>query len=181
VLLDRDGVLNRALMRDGKGYAPRDPAQFHLHPDAARALARLARAGFRLAVATNQPDLGNGLVAPRAVAAMHRRLARLLPVELIALCPHRQDAGCACRKPRPGMLLAAARALGLDLARSVMIGDRRSDVLAGQAVGCYTIFLDRGYREPKPERPDFTARSLDAAARWILRTRPDGRPAEGSR
>ena len=169
VFLDRDGVLSVPEFRDGRSFAPRRLADFRLYDDAAAAVARLKAAGFCLVVVTNQPDVGNGLVARATVEEMHRRLAARLPLDAIEACYHGRADECDCRKPKPGMLRRAAQRLGIDLARSFMIGDRASDVEAGRAVGCTTIFIDLDYVEPKPEQADFTARSLAEAASIVLR------------
>ena len=168
VFLDRDGVLNRSFVRDGKPYAPRVAKDFRLLPGVKDAVARLKAAGYLIIVVTNQPDVGNGLMPRSELVAMHERLRRRLPIDDIRACEHRQDAGCACRKPRPGMLVDAARLLGVDLRKSIMIGDRTGDVIAGQAVGCYTVFINRRYREPAPVSPDLTANSLPHAVHQIL-------------
>lgn len=168
VFLDRDGVINRAEVRDGKAYAPRSLADFRLLPGVKKAVADLKAAGLLVVVVTNQPDIGNGLVDAATVDAMHARLKRDLAVDDIRVCPHSQSAGCDCRKPRPGMLTAAADALDIDLKKSFIVGDRRGDIVAGQAVGCYTFFLDRGYAEARPDTPDATVKSLPAAVGVIL-------------
>jgi D-glycero-D-manno-heptose 1,7-bisphosphate phosphatase len=168
VFLDRDGVINRCEVRNGKPYAPRRLEDFRLLPGAAAAVQSLKRAGFVVIVVTNQPDIGNGLVDEAVVETMHQRLRKKLPVDDIKICPHRQDHGCNCRKPKPGMLLEAAQERRIDLSQSFMIGDRWSDVVAGQAVGCYTIFIDRGYGETRSVAPDGFARSLSSATRQIL-------------
>lgn len=168
VFLDRDGVINRCEIRGGKPYAPRSLVDFRLLPRTRDAIHSLKRAGLLVVVVTNQPDIGQGLVDPAEVAAMHDKLKRGLAIDDIKMCPHRQDAGCACRKPKPGMLLEAARERHIDLKKSFMVGDRSSDVVAGQAVGCYTVFIDRGYREMRPAQPDGYAASLAAAARLVL-------------
>ena len=168
VFLDRDGVINRCEVRGGKPYAPRSLADFRLLPGVGDAVRSLKRAGLLVVVVTNQPDIGRGLVDPAEVAAMHDKLKRVLPIDDIKMCPHRQEAGCACRKPKPGMLLEAARERRVDLKKCFLVGDRWSDVVAGQAVGCYTIFIDRGYREMRQARPDCYAASLAGAARLVL-------------
>ncbi|MBY0429768.1 MAG: HAD family hydrolase [Rhodospirillales bacterium] len=168
VFLDRDGILNRALIHGRKSYAPRMLADFRLLPGVTRAVRELHRAGFLLVVVTNQPDIGNGLVAPEVVEEMHRRLRGRLPLTEIMVCPHRQDEGCPCRKPRPGMLVAAAGRFGIDLRRSWMVGDRPSDVEAGLEAGCRTIFVDRHGFEPCIRPAHAQAGSLPAAAAFIL-------------
>jgi len=161
VFLDRDGVLVVPDFREGRSFAPRQITDFRLYEDAAACLERMKAAGFRLVVVTNQPDVGNGLVKRAVVAEMHRRLMAALPIEAIEVCYHVAADNCDCRKPKPGMLHRAAHRLGLDCARSIMIGDRRSDVAAGRAAGCRTIFIDLGYRCERPDRPD---RSVDCLA-----------------
>lgn len=173
VFLDRDGVLNRSVVRGGRPFPPATLGEFELYLDAAESCARLAAAGFVLVVATNQPDLGRGTQDPATVAAMHARLlGEISRIARVEVCPHGgADHGqpCDCRKPQPGMLRRAAAALGLDLAASWMVGDRWRDVDCGHAAGCRTVFIDRGYDEPLRRRPDHVAGSLAGAAEIILR------------
>jgi D-glycero-D-manno-heptose 1,7-bisphosphate phosphatase len=173
IFLDRDGVLNRALVVAGKPYAPRALADFRLLPGVKAAVARLRASGFEVVVVTNQPDIGNGLVEAEVVAAMHDRLRVATGIQHIYCCPHRQDENCACRKPRPGMLLAAAQELGLDLASSWMVGDRQGDVVAGKAAGCRTVFIDRGYFGDRryDTAADLTATTLPGAVAMICNER----------
>ena len=170
VFLDRDGVIVVPEFRDQRSFAPRRLADFRLYPDAAASLQRLKQAGFLLAVVTNQPDVGNGLVARSEVDAMHEIMTRELPVDAVKACFHRQGDHCACRKPKPGMILEAATELGIDLAKSFMVGDRRSDVEAGHAAGCTTVFVDLGYAEPAPDDPDFVVHSIVEAADVIIKS-----------
>jgi D-glycero-D-manno-heptose 1,7-bisphosphate phosphatase len=165
VFLDRDGVINRNVRRDGRLLAPRSLADFRLLPGVATAIRALREAGFLIVVVTNQPDIGNGHVAAETVEAMHGKLWRVLAPDAIETCPHRQDEGCDCRKPQPGMLLRAAERLGIDLGRSFMVGDRGSDVVAGRTAGCYTLLVARG---PVEAAPDAIVGSLPAAVVKIL-------------
>jgi D-glycero-D-manno-heptose 1,7-bisphosphate phosphatase len=168
VFLDRDGVLVVPQFHERKSYAPRRIEDFRLYPEAAASLQRLKRGGFLVAVVTNQPDVGNGLTPRSQVDAMHEIMLRELPVDALRACFHRQSDDCACRKPKPGMILEIARELGVDLARSFMVGDRRSDVEAGRAAGCTTVFIDLGYAEPAPDAPDFIVGSVAQAADVII-------------
>lgn len=170
VFLDRDGVISIPEFRDGRSFAPRSFADFNLYPDALPSLARLKAAGWILVVVTNQPDVGHGLVPRAEVEAMHARLAAAAPLTSIEVCYHTQADGCACRKPAPGMLLHAAEKFGINLTASIMVGDRASDVAAGKAAGCRTIFIDLGYTESRPANPDAVAGSLSEACNWILGT-----------
>jgi D-glycero-D-manno-heptose 1,7-bisphosphate phosphatase len=168
VFLDRDGVLVRGEVRDGKSYAPRRLEDFRLLPGAAESVRTLRERGFLTIVVTNQPDIGNGLVDPSVVAAMHAILRRKVPLDAIEVCPHGQTDNCACRKPRAGMLIAAAERFCVDFSTSFMVGDRSSDVVAGRSVGCYTLFVDRGYDRCTEVRPDAVVGSLRQAVQHIL-------------
>jgi D-glycero-D-manno-heptose 1,7-bisphosphate phosphatase len=173
VFLDRDGVLTRALVRDGIAYAPVTPAEMEIDAEAPAALARLKAAGFLLVVITNQPDVSRGITRREDVETMHAMLRAALPLDAFFVCYHDNADECGCRKPRPGMLLAAAAAHGIDLAESFMVGDRWRDVDAGAAAGCRTVWIDRGYRERPPEHtPDARVDGLRAAADWIASGRP---------
>jgi D-glycero-D-manno-heptose 1,7-bisphosphate phosphatase len=171
VFLDRDGVLTRALVRDGRPYAPRNLDEFEVLPDAAPALAALKGAGFLLIVVTNQPDVASGLLAPPDLEEMHRRLMAALPLDEVVVCPCREeDPACTCYKPRPGMIVESASRWRIELGRSFMVGDRWRDIEAGQAAGCRTVFLDRGYtHDRRPQAPDHLVYSLQEAADKILR------------
>jgi len=175
VFLDRDGVLNVQLVRDGMPYAPEKLEDFQLYEGAAAACRALKAAGFSLVVATNQPDVGRGTQAQAVVEAMHAKLQKLLPeIARIEVCyaPGRAgDAPDPRRKPEPGMLLDATRGLGLDLARSWMVGDRWRDIDCGKRAGVRTVFIDFGYAEKLQSPPDFTVKSFADAARIILAQR----------
>ncbi|HSY53639.1 MAG TPA: HAD-IIIA family hydrolase, partial [Opitutaceae bacterium] len=127
-------------------------------------------AGFALIVATNQPDVGRGTQPQAVVEAMHARLRQLVPeIGHIEVCyDPGQGESSRRRKPEPGMLLDAAAALGLDLARSWMIGDRWRDIDCGQRAGVRTVFIDFGYAEDLRTPPDFTVKNFAEAARIIL-------------
>lgn len=170
VFLDRDGVINRALERDGKPYPPSTLAEFEILPGVPEACARLKQAGFLLVVATNQPDVGRGTLAQSVVEAIHAHMCKTLPIDRVEVCCHpgKGASDCDCRKPKPGMLLRAARELGIDLAQSWMVGDRWRDVDCGRAAGCRTVFIDYGYDEALRQKPDFKVKNLLAAAQLIL-------------
>ena len=176
VFLDRDGVINRALVRDGKPYPPESADDVEVLPGVLAALHRLKTAGYLLVVVTNQPDVARGRQSRDTVEAIHTRLASELPIDEFRVCYHDDDDACACRKPKPALILDAARAHDVDLGASVMVGDRWRDVEAGRRAGCATVFLDYGYAERRPEGPDMVARSLGEAAEWILSRPGDVQP-----
>ncbi|MBX6311599.1 MAG: HAD family hydrolase [Isosphaeraceae bacterium] len=175
VFLDRDGVLNRALVRGGRPYPPGSLEELEILPGVAEALRSLRAAGFLLVGATNQPDVARGTQRREVIEAMNARLLAELPLLEIRVCYEDGDT-CPQRKPNPGLLLEAAEAHRIDLAASFMIGDRWRDIEAGRRAGCRTIFLDLGYIERRPDPPaDHTAADLPAAAAWILfQTRTGG-------
>jgi D-sedoheptulose 7-phosphate isomerase len=169
VFLDRDGVINRAIIRAGKPYPPSGPDELELMPQVAMSLLALKTRGFDLFIITNQPDVSRGSQARTAVEAIHEAIASALPIDGIFVCYHDDKDNCACRKPRPGLLLEAAREHNIDLSRSYVVGDRWRDIDAGHAAGCKTVLIDYGYRERKPEHaPDATVHSLREATDWII-------------
>jgi D-glycero-D-manno-heptose 1,7-bisphosphate phosphatase len=170
VFLDRDGVINRALTREGKPYPPHSLEDFELLPGVENACRRLKTAGFLLIVATNQPDVGRGTLRQDMVEAIHARMCLMLPIDRVEVCydPGGENSDSEFRKPRPGMLLQAAEALNIDLKASFMVGDRWRDVDCGAAAGCRTLFVDYGYKELLRKQPDFRVQGLDEAADIII-------------
>ncbi len=172
VFLDRDGVITRAVVRDGRPYPPASVQELEVLPGVPEALARLKAAGFRLVVVTNQPDLARGTQRRDVVDEMHRRLAALLPIDQFCVCDHDDRDQCECRKPRPGLIVGAADDNGIDLSASYVVGDRWRDVEAGRRAGCTTVLIDYRYQERRPETPDVVVRSLQEATAWILARPP---------
>lgn len=169
VFLDRDGVLTIPEFRNGRSYAPRRLEDFHIYPDAADAVRRLKQEGFLVIVATNQPDVGAGLVGADVLEQMHDRLRSLVAVDDIEICCDTQENASSRRKPGPGMLLDAAQKWGVDLSQSYMVGDRESDVAAGNSAGCVSVFVDRKYHaEIRPAAQAVTVNSVGEAADWII-------------
>lgn len=172
VFLDRDGTLNRQIIRDGRPYPPQTLAEFALFPDVPAACAKLADAGFVLVVVTNQPDVGRGTQSQAEVESMHEILRTQLPqiarVEVCYAAGRAGDPPDRRRKPEPGMVLDAALELDLDLSRSWMVGDRWRDVDCGKRAGLRTVFIDYGYSEALRTAPDFTVKSFAQAAAVIL-------------
>jgi D-glycero-D-manno-heptose 1,7-bisphosphate phosphatase len=168
VFLDRDGVVNAAVVRDGKPYPPSSVAEVRILPGVADALARLKSAGFLLIVVSNQPDVARGTTPRARVEAINAALADALPIDEFRTCFHDDGDACACRKPRPGLLLDAASRWHIDLARSFMVGDRWRDIDAGRRAGCRTVFIDYGYAEPQPQAFDCRTASLLDAVPYML-------------
>ncbi len=172
VFLDRDGVINRPVVRDGLPYPPDTVEEFDIYDDVPAGCARLKAAGFLLVVATNQPDVGRGTQSRETVEAIHAAMRAALPeIDRVEVSYDPGGSGspdAPRRKPLPGMLLDAADALGISLPESYMIGDRWRDIDCGHAAGCATIFIDRGYQETLRQPPTFTVGSFAEAVEVIL-------------
>ncbi len=181
VFLDRDGTLT------AEAEWVKTSADLALLPCAAEAVAALSHAGFAVVLATNQSAVARGIVSEEQLAAIHAHMSRELSrggahLDGIYYCPHHPSQGafpyrreCECRKPRPGMLLAATRDLGLDLLRSWVVGDAERDLAAGEALAVPGILVATGKGEAEFERLSLEGRAPQrfvadvlAAARTIL-------------
>jgi len=175
VFLDRDGVLNRAVVKNGKPHPPANESELELTPGAKSVLQKLKDQGYKLLVVTNQPDVARGTTARETVEAIHRKLANELPIDDFFVCYHTDSDHCDCRKPKSGLLLEGARRHQIDLSSSFMVGDRWRDVEAGIAAGCKTVLIDGGYENDPPARPaDAQVHSLAEAVDWILQSSRKG-------
>jgi D-glycero-D-manno-heptose 1,7-bisphosphate phosphatase len=183
VFLDRDGTLNEDI-----GFMDRMEA-LSLFSWTADAIRLLNRAGYCTVVTTNQSAVARGLIDEEFLRVVHQEIDRRLArgdarIDRYFYCPHHPEAPleayrriCECRKPRPGMILAAARELGLDLTRSVMVGDRRLDVASGHAAGVRAVLVRTGLGAAEEEdlvedpgaQPDAILNNLMEAVGWILR------------
>jgi D-glycero-D-manno-heptose 1,7-bisphosphate phosphatase len=172
VFLDRDGVINKPVLREGRPHPPAEVKDFELYEDVPAGCARFEAAGYLLVVVTNQPDVARGTQTRAAVEAMHREMLEVLPqIARVEVCWHAGTDGadpCDCRKPQPGMVLRAAKALNIDLTQSFLIGDRWRDVDCGHAAGCRTVFIERKYSETLKHTPDWTVESFGEAVEVIL-------------
>jgi D-glycero-D-manno-heptose 1,7-bisphosphate phosphatase len=170
VFLDRDGVLNEAVARPGAPFGnPRSLDELRIARGAPAALRRLTAAGFILLGVTNQPEVPRGTTTRESVEAINARLLADLPLTAFFVCWHDDADACACRKPKPGLILDAARAYDVHLTESFMVGDRWKDVEAGRAAGCRTVLVDQGWAEMDGHPPaDAMVHTLVEAADWIL-------------
>jgi D-glycero-D-manno-heptose 1,7-bisphosphate phosphatase len=164
VFLDRDGVLNALVMREGVAVSPRVMEDFAVVEDASASVSRLKDAGFRVFVITNQPDIARGRMSSAVLDQMLNALRAEVPLDDIAVCTHDDADDCGCRKPRPGMLHTLAERWQVDLERSVVVGDSWRDMHAGRAANCRTVMLG----EDRNEAADYCAASLGDAVDLIL-------------
>lgn len=168
VFLDRDGVINRAIVRDGKPYPPASLAELEILPGVLEALQKLHDANYLLVVVTNQPDVARGTSKRKEVEIINALLSSQLPIDDFKTCYHDSGDKCNCRKPLPGALLEAAKEHNIDLSKSFMVGDRWRDIEAGASAGCKTFFINYRYAEQKPDAPNFIVSSLLEAKKIIL-------------
>lgn len=172
VFLDRDGVINKPVIVNGRPHPPATVEEFELYEDVPSVYAHLEAAGFLLVVVTNQPDVARGKQTRAVVEAMHHKMFDTLPrLSHLEVCWHAGDNWgdpCICRKPQPGMVLRAAEALNIDLSESFLIGDRWQDIDCGHEAGCRTVFIDRKYSESLKKNPDWIVDSFSEAVEVIL-------------
>jgi D-glycero-D-manno-heptose 1,7-bisphosphate phosphatase len=166
VFLDRDGVINKVVFRDGRPTSPRNLAEFEIEDGVEESLKRLRDARYKLFVVTNQPDIARGLLLPESLRVMTDRILATLAIDEVRVCPHDDRDSCDCRKPKPGMLIDLAREHGIEIAESYLIGDSWKDTLAASAAGCRSIILDRPYNQSDPA--DSRVANLTEAVDLIL-------------
>jgi D-glycero-D-manno-heptose 1,7-bisphosphate phosphatase len=171
VFLDRDGVLNEVVWRDGRPASPRHENEFVLAGDIT-ALGALKQAGFHVFIATNQPDVARGLLPAAVLDGLMRQVAAAAAADDVRCCVHDDGDACGCRKPAPGMLVDLARAWRVELRSSYMIGDSGRDIEAGRAAGCRTVLLRRPYNAA--ESADIEVDSLADAVARILEENGEG-------
>jgi len=167
VFLDRDGVINRAIVRDGMPFPPANLDELEILPGVPEALQKLQDSNYLLIVVTNQPDVARGTAKKEDVERMNAQLRSMLSLDDFKTCYHDSGDGCSCRKPLPGSLIEASKEHHIDLSKSFMVGDRWRDIEAGQAAGCKTFFINYRYNEKQPEMPDFIVSSLLEAQQII--------------
>jgi D-glycero-D-manno-heptose 1,7-bisphosphate phosphatase len=168
VFLDRDGVLNRTVVTDGVPHPPVSVEEVEILPGVVEALARLVPLNLPLIVVTNQPDVARGAQTKEAVEQINTFLRDRLPLTAFYVCYHDNPDNCACRKPKPGLITDAAAAYNIDLSRSFLVGDRWSDIVAGQAAGCRTILIDLPYSKGSRCNPNYRVRDLPEAVDVIV-------------
>ena len=170
VFLDRDGVLNKAFPEGSTTRPPMSVEELELLPGVPEALAKLRAAGFVLVVVTNQPDVARGKQTREAVEAINAKLGAALPLLDTFACYHDSADKCACRKPKPGLILAAAAKWDLDVPSAFLIGDRWSDIVSAHVAGCRAVLIETPFGNPERCAPDHTTTDIAGAVDWILET-----------
>jgi len=170
VFLDRDGILNRAIVIQGRPYPPATVQQVEIIAGMGPELERLCTAGYLLIGITNQPDVARGTQNQATVESINSHILSQLPLLEIFVCYHDDLDDCECRKPRPGLIIRAAKQYNVDLSRSWMVGDRWKDIAAGRTAGLRTIFVDYSYSEAYNCPPaEFSVRAPQEIAGIVLK------------
>jgi D-glycero-D-manno-heptose 1,7-bisphosphate phosphatase len=177
ILLDRDGVLIRSTVRNGVPHPPASANDVEILPFVPFALRKFRDAGYRLIMVTNQPDVARGIQTRAEVERINACLQSALPIEAVYVCYHDNADLCTCRKPAPGLLLQAAREHRIDLSASFMVGDRWSDIVAGEKAGCRTLLISRSYSRPERCIPGAVVTDLLEGSERILRWPAGNMPA----
>ena len=158
--LDRDGVLIKTKIINGKPYAIKKVEELEILPKVMHSINIIKNSNYLVIVISNQPDVGNKLVDRKDVDKINRTLSKMISIDRIYVCYHSQKDNCLCRKPRIHFFNKAAKDYKIDLKKSFMVGDRNTDILAGNRAGCKTIFIDHKYSEKSPKIQNLNAESL---------------------
>ena len=175
VFLDRDGVLVKSLIKNKKGYAPKNLKDFKVYKESKNSVEILNSLGFKIFVVTNQPDVGKKIISKKTLNKMHKILKKKVKIKKIYTCIHTSEENCSCRKPMAGMLLNAAKVFKINLKKSYMIGDRESDILCGKRAGCKTIFINRNYNEKRPKYQIASVKNIKEATSCIIKDIRNGK------
>lgn len=167
VFLDRDGIVNQVVFREGQPGSPRALPEFVWEEGIAAAVQRLKQAGLLVFVITNQPDIARKKLDLAVSEQISSLICQFLPIDEMLVCGHDDSDRCTCRKPLPGMLLTLASRWQVDLPHSFMVGDSWKDIQAGAGAGCQTILLDKPYNQGT--KADFTVPTLSAVVDIILK------------
>ena len=167
--LDRDGVLNKAILRNGKPIPPRQLEEIELCDGTKEAIGILRSLQFEIIVITNQPDISRGNTTEEFVNTIHKVLSDALKINHFYVCAHDNSDHCECRKPLPGLIKRAGNDLRINMEQSILVGDRWSDIEAGQTIGCQCFYINNNYQEKKPKSPYFEVNSLLEVAKYLLK------------
>jgi len=168
IFLDRDGVLNKAIVRNRKPYPPSTIDELEILEGVYEGIQLLKHSGYKLIVITNQPDVARGLTTIEKVNEINNRIIQLLNVDEIICCFHDDSENCECRKPKPGMILEAVKKWEIDLSVSYLIGDRWRDIQTAKNIGLSSILIKYDYDEKKINA-NFECNNLEEAANFILK------------
>lgn len=166
---DRDGILNKSIIKNRKPYSPRIPQDLILNREVLSFIKKLKKKGFLIFVVSNQPDIKSGKLSNYSLKVMNSIIKKYFLIDEIYICPHGKNDNCECRKPKPGMLIEASKKWNIDLKKSFLVGDRWKDISAGTIMNCTTIFIDYNYDEPKPRNSNYNFINISKMIKSIER------------
>ena len=164
---DRDGILNKSIVKNNKPFSPRYPSELILNRELLSFIKNLRKKNFLSIVVSNQPDIKNGKLTKYSLNIINSIIKKYFLIDDIFICAHSKKDNCQCRKPRPGMLKKAAKKWNIDFKKSYMVGDRWKDMDAGVTMNCRTIFIDYNYDEIKPKLYDYKFKSISKMTKEI--------------
>tara|TARA_Y100001958_G_C21166143_1_gene498948 strand:+ start:758 stop:1297 length:540 start_codon:yes stop_codon:yes gene_type:complete len=167
---DRDGILNKSIIKNQKPYSPRFPYELKLNRKFLPFIKELKKKKFIIIVVTNQPDIKRGKLTRHSLKIINSIIKKYFLVDEIYVCTHDKIDNCNCRKPKPGMFKKAMKKWNIDLKKSFLVGDRNKDIEAGNSAGCTTIFIDYNYNEVKPKNYDYKFTSISKMIKIIGKT-----------
>ena len=167
IFLDRDGIINKPIVRDNKPYPPQSLKELEFVEGIEDFLAKMKVFGYYLFIVTNQPDVARGTQKKEVIEEIHKYILDNLDIDKIYVCYHDNQDKCNCRKPKNGMILQAQKEFDLDLSQCWMIGDRSSDITCGEISGCRTIFYQYNYEESSFSIPDYIIENISQAKEII--------------
>lgn len=160
VFLDRDGIINRAIIEKGKPYPPLRISKVYSIEGIKEVIEKIHEKGYLAIVVTNQPDVANHLVDKRTVDKINEYLKSIVKFDDVFTCYHNEKDNCDCRKPKVGLFIKAKGLYQIDFSKSFVVGDRWKDIEAGKNIGCKTIFVDYGYNEKRPKNPSYVIKNV---------------------
>ncbi len=164
---DRDGILNKAIIKDNKPYSPRNIKELVLNLELVEFIQKLKEKRFKIIIITNQPDIKYGKLNRYTLNIINSVIIKKFFIDDIFICDHGKSENCECRKPKPGLLKKASEKWNIDLKRSYFIGDRWKDIEAGEVMGCNTIFIDYNYNEIKPKCYSYEFKNISSMIKHI--------------
>lgn len=165
--LDRDGVINKSLLKKGKPLAPREFKQFKIIKNVDKSLIFLKKQGFKNIIITNQPDIKKGLIKNSTSKRINKEIKKKLQIDDIFICKHTDEDNCNCRKPKTGLIKKAKKKWNIDLKKSYLIGDRWRDIFLANKLKINCFYIDKNYKERKPKKYNYKVKNLYAAIRKL--------------
>ena len=159
---DRDGILNKAIIKNNRPYSPRNIKEIALNLELVKFIKKLKEKKFKIIIITNQPDIKSGKLNRHTLKIINTVIIKKFFVDDIFICTHGKSENCECRKPKPGLLKKASEKWNIDIKNSYFIGDRWKDIEAGEVMGCNTIFIDYNYNEIKPKYYSYKFKNISS-------------------